>query len=88
MATGWAGDGAVQEQIDASIKDGIRRARSSLSRGPSLSHCQHCGAIIPEARRVALRGVRLCVSCQLIDENVEGQSNGYARRGITHSQPR
>lgn len=30
MATGWAGDGAVQEQIDATIKDGIKRVRSQL----------------------------------------------------------
>ena len=26
MATGWAGDNAVNEQIDATVKDGIRRA--------------------------------------------------------------
>ena len=30
MATGWAGDGAVQDQIDATVEDGIRRARSQL----------------------------------------------------------
>jgi hypothetical protein len=28
MATGWAGDNAVQDQIDATIKDAIQRARS------------------------------------------------------------
>ena len=28
MATGWAGDGAVQDQIDATVKDGIQRAHS------------------------------------------------------------
>ena len=37
MATGWAGDGAVQEQIDATIKDGIARAKDRLPKGPSLS---------------------------------------------------
>ena len=26
MATGWAGDGAVQEQIDATIDDALQRA--------------------------------------------------------------
>jgi predicted TIM-barrel fold metal-dependent hydrolase len=31
---GWAGDGAVQEQIDATVKDGIRRAQSKLAAGP------------------------------------------------------
>ena len=30
MATGWAGDGAVQQQIDDSIKDAIERARARL----------------------------------------------------------
>ena len=25
MATGWAGDNAVNEQIDATVKDGIQR---------------------------------------------------------------
>ena len=33
MATGWAGDGAVQDQIDATVKDGIRRAQSQLPTG-------------------------------------------------------
>jgi hypothetical protein len=28
MATGWAGDNAVQDQIDATVKDAIKRARS------------------------------------------------------------
>ena len=28
MATGWADDGAVQDQIDATVKDGIKRVRS------------------------------------------------------------
>jgi hypothetical protein len=43
MATGWAGDGAVQDQIDATVKDAIKRARSQLPSGPG---------------RDALRGVR------------------------------
>ena len=47
MATGWAGDGAVQDQIDATVKDGIERARRALPTGPSLSHCEECGKPIP-----------------------------------------
>ena len=31
MATGWAGDGAVQDQIDATVKDAIKRARNQVS---------------------------------------------------------
>ena len=64
MATGWAGDGAVQDQIDATVKDGIKRARSQLPQGPSLTHCEECEAAIPEARRKAVPGVHLCVTCQ------------------------
>ena len=49
MATGWAHDGAVQEQIDATVKDAIERARAQLRSGPGLSHCEDCDARIPEA---------------------------------------
>ncbi len=64
MATGWAQDGAVQDQIDATVKDGIKRAKSRLPSGPSLESCAECGAKIPEARQQAIPGVRLCVACQ------------------------
>lgn len=88
MATGWAGDGAVQDQIDATVADAIRRARSKLPRGESLSRCQDCDASIPEARRKALPGVRLCVACQqALDRKGHAQS-GYNRRGSKDSQLR
>jgi phage/conjugal plasmid C-4 type zinc finger TraR family protein len=64
MATGWAKEGAVQEQIDATVKDAIDRAKSLLPTGTSLVHCADCGEEIPEARRVAIPGVRLCIACQ------------------------
>ena len=54
MATGWAGDGAVQDQIDATVKDGIERARKQLPQGPGLTHCEECDSPIPEARRKAV----------------------------------
>jgi phage/conjugal plasmid C-4 type zinc finger TraR family protein len=88
MATGWAGDGAVQDQIDATVKDGISRAQSRLSQGPSLSHCAECGAAIPEARRAALPGVRLCVSCQDGHDRADAAFSGYNRRGSKDSQLR
>jgi phage/conjugal plasmid C-4 type zinc finger TraR family protein len=88
MATGWAAEGAVQEQIDATVKDGILRAKSQLPKGPGLSHCAECGAEIPEARRAAVAGVRLCLHCQ--DEHDRGQAalGGYNRRGSKDSQLR
>ena len=88
MATGWAGDGAVQEQIDATVKDGVTRAQSRLPSGPSLSHCAECGASIPQARRDAVPGGRLCVSCQEAEDRDEAQFTGYNRRGSKDSQLR
>ena len=49
MAGGWSRDGAVQDQIDASVEDAIARARSRLASGESLMHCEHCAADIPDA---------------------------------------
>ncbi|WP_374602557.1 DksA/TraR family C4-type zinc finger protein [Arenimonas sp.] len=88
MATGWAGDGAVQDQIDATVKDAIKRARSQLPKGPSLEHCEECDVAIPEARRKALPGVRLCVQCQEALDREQRASGGYNRRGSKDSQLR
>ena len=88
MATGWAGDGAVQEQIDATVKDGIQRARSKLPSGPGLSRCEDCDARIPAARRKAIPGVRLCVPCQEARDADEAGFSGYNRRGSKDSQLR
>ena len=35
---------------------------------PSLFICEACASPIPEARRIALRGVALCVTCQAVTE--------------------
>lgn len=88
MATGWAGDGAVQDQIDATIKDGVKRAQSRLPNGPGLSHCAECGAQIPEARRNAIAGVRLCIACQEAEDQEAARFSGYNRRGSKDSQLR
>ena len=88
MATGWAGDGAVQDQIDATVKDAIERARSQLRAGPGLSHCEDCDTAIPEARRKAVPGVRLCIACQEAQDREQGAASGYNRRGSKDSQLR
>ena len=88
MATGWAGDGAVQDQIDATVKDGINRARSRLPTGPGRARCEDCDAEIPEARRQAMPGVRLCVPCQEEHDRAETSASGYNRRGSKDSQLR
>jgi phage/conjugal plasmid C-4 type zinc finger TraR family protein len=88
MATGWAGDNAVQDQIDATIKDAIKRARSRAPKGPGLARCEECDAPIPEARRKAVPGVRLCVSCQTERDKEDAAFSGYNRRGSKDSQLR
>ena len=88
MAGGFAKDGAVQDQIDATVQDAVEFARGQLPRGDSLTHCEECDAAIPEARRNAVPGVRLCVSCQAeIDKNTV-RASGYNRRGSKDSQLR
>jgi phage/conjugal plasmid C-4 type zinc finger TraR family protein len=88
MATGWAGDGAVQDQIDATVKDGIQRARSRLGSGPGREDCEECGEPIPEGRRQAVPGVRLCLACQAARDAEEAAVSGYNRRGSKDSQLR
>lgn len=89
MATGWAGDGAVQDQIDATVKDGISRAKSRLPQdGPAAIHCITCGKEIPEARRAAMPGVQLCVPCQEAEDREAAAFSGYNRRGSKDSQLR
>lgn len=89
MATGWAKDGAVQEQIDSTVQDGVERARRGLARGgPSLTHCEECGEPIPPRRRELVPGVRLCVECQSERDERERDTALYNRRGSKDSQLR
>lgn len=88
MAGGFTKDGAVQEQIDASLEDEVKRARSQLPRGESALDCDECGAAIPQARRQAIPGVRLCVSCREALDQEQQSFAGYNRRGSKDSQLR
>ena len=78
----------MQDQIDATVKDAINLAKSRLPQGPSLSHCAECGSEIPQARRDAVPGVRLCISCQDLHDRELVQSAGINRRGSKDSQLR
>ena len=88
MATGWAGDGAVQQQIDDSIADAVQRARAQIAKGPGLSHCEECETAIPEGRRLAVPGVRLCIACQDEADHEVRAASPYNRRGSKDSQLR
>lgn len=87
MATGWAKEGAVQEQIDSTVEDAVRRARSRLPDGPGRADCEDCGELIPAARQKAIPGVRRCVTCQAVDDETATFSS-YNRRGSKDSQLR
>lgn len=88
MASGWAGDDAVNDQIADSVNDEAARARARLPKGKSLSECEECGEPIPEARQKALPGVRLCVACQAGRDVLETRFSGYNRKGSKDSQLR
>jgi len=85
MAGGFAKDGAVQDQIDASTQDAIDRAKLNLPKGSS---CEECGDKIPVARQKALKGVRLCVPCQEEVNSEETSFNMINRRANKDSQLR
>jgi phage/conjugal plasmid C-4 type zinc finger TraR family protein len=88
MASGWAPDGAVQDQIDASIEDAVNLVRRRLPEGESLTHCEECDADIPQARRDIIPGVRLCVKCQEEHDKDETVYSTINRRGSKDSQLR
>jgi phage/conjugal plasmid C-4 type zinc finger TraR family protein len=89
MASGWAHEGAVQEQIDDTVNDGVARARNQLAHaGASLTHCEECGEPIPERRRELIPGVRLCTPCQAEADEGGPAAAAFNRRGSKDSQLR
>lgn len=87
MAGGWARDGAVEEQIEATLGEELARMRlRARSGGESRTHCAECDEPIPEARRTALPGVTLCLDCQRERDAAFRQRPGINRRGSKDSQ--
>ncbi len=87
MAGGWSRDGAVQDQIDDTVKDAVAGARARMPAGEGLEYCEECGERIPDKRRAALPGVRTCVPCQTqTDRNI--RHSAINRRGSKDSQLR
>ena len=87
MAGGWARDGAVSEQIEASISDELARLKARAQpQGESRTHCADCDEPIPEARRTAIPGVKLCID-RASDLQAQNQPRGgINRRGSKDSQ--
>ncbi|MDF0598312.1 DksA/TraR family C4-type zinc finger protein [Psychromarinibacter halotolerans] len=87
MAGGWSRDGAVNEQIEASISEELERMRARRAPvGESLTECAECGEDIPEKRRLALPGVKLCIDCQQERDGAFHSRPGINRRGSKDSQ--
>jgi phage/conjugal plasmid C-4 type zinc finger TraR family protein len=87
MASGWAPDGAVQDQIDDTVADAVKRARALMPQGESETHCRECGEDIPPARAKALPGVKLCIDCQT-ERDKQPLFSLINRRGSKDSQLR
>ena len=86
MAGGWAQDGAVNEQIEISTQEAIERARRRAPAGESRETCADCDEPIPEARRLAVPGVRLCLDCQQASDQAWRPRGGVNRRASKDSQ--
>lgn len=87
MAGGWTRDGAVLDQIEDTITDGVLSARARMPAGEGTTHCVECGEEIPERRRLALPGATTCVACQS-GRDSRVVAGGINRRGSKDSQLR
>ena len=87
MAGGWTRDGAVQDQIDDTVRDAVAAARARTPEGESAEFCDDCGESIPPRRRAALPGVRTCIACQSARDG-EVRHSAINRRGSKDSQLR
>jgi phage/conjugal plasmid C-4 type zinc finger TraR family protein len=54
--------------------------------GDSRATCAACDEPIPEARRAALPGVKLCIDCQRARDTRPEMRGGINRRGSKDSQ--
>ncbi|HEY8574235.1 DksA/TraR family C4-type zinc finger protein [Phenylobacterium sp.] len=87
MATGWAHEGAVLDQIEDTVSDAVSNARARLPSGEGTTHCVECGEEIPEKRRLALPGATTCVGCQS-GRDARVVHSAINRRGSKDSQLR
>ena len=87
MAGGWARDGAVSEQIEASVSDELARMKAKAQpMGESFTHCAECEEVIPQARGEAIPGVKLCIDCVRERDAAFQNRPGINRRGSKDSQ--
>ncbi|MGJ3523549.1 TraR/DksA C4-type zinc finger protein [Nitratidesulfovibrio sp. D1] len=54
----------LRQEALARLRAARGAQRASLTSLASRATCEECGDPIPEARRAAVPGVRLCITCQ------------------------
>lgn len=59
------------------IQSAIAKAQAERRSGESSTHCEECGEVIPEARRKAAIGCRLCIECQTEQETAYDKSTAW-----------
>lgn len=47
------------------VENHVHAARSMIPTGESAHHCLDCHAVIPEARKIAQKGCKYCIECQV-----------------------
>ena len=63
-----SGYGSADDHLDniqAVVDNAIDLARSRIPSGESNTHCDECGIEIPEKRRLAMKGCKYCITCQV-----------------------
>lgn len=86
MASGFGSVDNFQETIQATLDNGIDFARAQLPTGESEAYCLDCSNEIPEPRRLAMKGCKYCITCQVKYESTF--NSGYNRRASKDSQLR
>ncbi len=91
MAGGWAKDVDGKDQSEVGVAEAVEGGGALLKPGVGLSQCEECDTAIPEARRNAVPGVRLCIRCQEQEDSRQKDTGGFNRRGgrlTMHEQQR
>jgi phage/conjugal plasmid C-4 type zinc finger TraR family protein len=68
---------AREEELREDALQAWRRRRDAARSQLGAQACDQCGTPIPEARRLIVQGVRLCVPCQAAGERL-GHVRGVA----------
>ena len=81
-------DDELERLADISEQQLAARIHAARISGTGPHYCIDCDNTIPQARREAVPGVRLCISCQQDKDSHNSAFSGYNRRGSKDSQLR